>query len=55
MSLSAFLNPVKEETCKVVASKRFIDEHGKPVEWELRTITADEDEAIRKADRKSVV
>lgn len=52
MNLSAFLNPVKDDTCKVVASKRFIGEDGKPVQWELRTITADEDEAIRKACTK---
>lgn len=54
MNLSAFLNPMKEENCKVVASKRFIDEEGKPIEWELRTISADEDEAIRKSCTKRV-
>jgi hypothetical protein len=54
MNLSAFLNPMKEEACKVIASKRFIDEDGKPIEWELRSISADEDEAIRRACTKRV-
>lgn len=54
MSLSAFLNPVKEQTRKVVVSKRFIGEDGKPIEWEIKTITAEEDEALRKACTKKV-
>lgn len=54
MNLSAFLNPVKEENVKLVVSKRFVDENGKPVEWEIKTITAEEDEAIRKACTKKV-
>lgn len=54
MNLSAFLNPVKEENCKFVASNRFIGEDGKPEKWEIKTITAEEDEAIRKACTKKV-
>ena len=54
MNLSAFLNPVKEENVKLAVSKRFVDENGKPVEWEIKTITAEEDEAIRKACTKKV-
>lgn len=47
MSLNAFLNPIKPENKKIVVSNRFV-ENGKPVEWEIRAITADEDDAIRK-------
>jgi len=54
MSLKAFLNPIKEENHKIVVSKRFIGEDGKPEEWEVKTITAEEDEALRKACTKKV-
>lgn len=54
MNLHAFLNPIKEENKKVVASKRFIDATGKPIEWEIRTITAEEDEYLRKSCTKKV-
>lgn len=47
MSLNAFLNPVKQENKKIVVSNRFV-ENGEPVEWEIRAITAEEDDAIRK-------
>ncbi len=55
-SLSAFLsqNALKDENIKYVASKRFLDENGKPIEWELCCITSEEDEAIRKACTKRV-
>lgn len=46
-------NAQKAETIKYVASKRFIDK-GKPVEWELRAIDSDLDEAIRKECTKRV-
>ena len=50
----AFLNPVRTENKKVVVSKRFIDEEGKPILWEIRSITSEEDEAIRKSCTKKV-
>ena len=56
MSLSAFLaeNVEKVENVKFVVSKRFKDENGVPVPWEIRPITGNEDEAIRKSCVKRV-
>lgn len=53
---SAFLaqNKVKQENIKFAVSKSFIGADGKPIEWELRAVTADEDEAIRRAATKKV-
>lgn len=53
--LSCFLagNVEKRENKKVVVSERFKDK-GKPVEWEIRSISAEEDEAIRKLCTKKV-
>lgn len=42
------------ENKKVVVSNRFKDTDGKPIEWEIRSITADEDDAIRKECTKRV-
>lgn len=55
-NLSAFLkqNALENENVKFVASKRFIDDSGKPVEWEICGITSEEDEAIRKACTRKV-
>lgn len=41
-------NAVKLENVKFVLSNRFLDENGKPHEWELRTLDAGESETIRK-------
>ena len=46
-------NVVKEETVKYIASKRFAVK-GKPVEWEIKAIDSDLDEAIRKECTKKV-
>lgn len=56
MSLSAFLaeNALKIENIKFVPSKRFVGEDGKPIEWEIKTITGVEDEALRKSCAKRV-
>ena len=43
----------KNETVKYAASKRFV-ENGKVVEWELKAIDSDLDEAIRKDCTKKV-
>lgn len=54
MDLTVFLNPIKEENKRVVASKRFVGADGKPVEWEIKTISAEEDEALRKSCTRKV-
>lgn len=47
-NFSAFMasNVEKIENKKVVVSKRFKDENGKPIEWEIRAITSDENEDL---------
>jgi hypothetical protein len=55
-NLSAFLaeNAKKVENIKHVVSKRFIDENGNPIKWEITCITSQEDEALRKNYTKRV-
>ncbi|HGM1082309.1 TPA: phage portal protein [Clostridioides difficile] len=55
-NLSAFLsqNAIKNENVMYVASDRFLDEEGKPVEWELRVLSSEEDEALRRNCTKRV-
>jgi hypothetical protein len=55
-NLSAFLsqNAIKVENIEYIASKRFLDEQGKAIAWELKNITSLEDEAIRKSCIKKV-
>lgn len=54
MSLSAFLNPVQEVgPQKIVVSKRFVEEDGKPAAFTIRPIRQEEnDELIRKSTRR---
>lgn len=54
-NLSCFLagNVEKRENKKVVVSDRFKDK-GKLVEWEIKSISAEEDEVIRKSCTKNV-
>ena len=47
-NLQGFLHPIQEQNKKIVVSKRFLDETGKPIEWEVRVLTAEEECAIRK-------
>lgn len=47
-------NAIKEENVKYIASKRFQDKAGKPVEWELCCISSKEDEDIRKSCTKRI-
>ena len=56
MTLSAFLseNAIPVENIKFAASPRFVDEYKKPVEWEIKTITGTEDEALRKSCARRV-
>ena len=55
-NLSCFLagNVEKRENKKIVVGNRFKDKDGKPVEWEIRSISAEEDEVIRKACTKKI-
>ena len=56
-SLSAFLaqNAKKIDNVLYVASERFVDpETGKPMEWEICCITADENVSIRKSCIRSI-
>ena len=46
-------NANNDETVKYVASARFV-EKGKPVEWEIKSIDSDLDEALRKECTKRV-
>ncbi len=50
MSLTAFLaqNAEKVENVKYVASERFKDANGNPVPWEIRCISSEEDEKLRR-------
>lgn len=41
-------NVSKIENRKMVISKRFKDENGKPIEWEIRAIDSDENEDIQR-------
>ena len=54
-NLSCFLagNAAKRENRMLVVSERFRDKNG-PVEWEIRPISAAEDEQLRKACTKRV-
>lgn len=46
-------NVVADETVEYVASKRFMDK-GKPVNWQLKAVSSDLDEMIRKECTKKV-
>jgi len=55
-NLQAFMIEKKEEFFEYVASKRFINqETGKPEVWKLKTITAKENEDLRKQCYKQVI
>ena len=53
-ALSVFLaeNVKKEDAVKYVASKRFLADDGKPVFWEIGTITSKEDDDLRRRATK---
>ena len=52
--LEAFMLEEKEEIVEYVASKRFKDSEGNPIPWKLRTITAKENDELRKQCYKQV-
>lgn len=55
-TLSGFFaeNALKVENIKYVASKRFLDDKKKPIQWEIRSLTSKEDEELRKECTKRV-
>ena len=55
-NLSCFLagNVEKRENKKIVVSNRFKDKDRKPFKWEIRSISADEDEVLRKSCTKRI-
>lgn len=55
-NLSCFLaqNVKKAENLKYVASKRFLDENGNPVEWEIGPISSSVDEELRRECTKRI-
>lgn len=54
--LKAFLKPaVTTVTDKLAVSKRFVDDKGKPIEFEIKSITQAENDALIKASTKVVV
>lgn len=56
-NLSAFLagNAIQEGNVKYVASRRFVGEDKKAMEWEIKSITSEEDDDIRKQFTKKVL
>lgn len=55
-NLSSFFaqNADTETTIEFVVSERFKDKDGKPVPWQIRAITEDENDAIRRSSTKKV-
>ena len=54
--LPAFLHPVEvEDTKKVVISKRFVDENGKPVPFEIKAISQEENNRLMKSKTRGKV
>lgn len=56
MNLSAFLkgNKKKKENIHYAASESFVDEEGNVIEWEIKALSAKQDEAIRDSCTKKV-
>ncbi len=47
-------NAIKPENERFVVSKRFVDEKGKPIPWELRCLTEAENAELRNRSTKKV-
>ena len=54
MSLESFMLKDEVQEIEYVASKRFKDKEGNAEKWRLKTITADENDAIRKQCYKQI-
>lgn len=54
--LTAFFaqNKIKQENVKYAASKLFVDGNGKPLEWEIKAVTTEENEALKKESMKRI-
>ena len=54
--LKAFFaqNALKVENEKVAVSKRFLDDKGNPIEWEIKAITPQENEQLREKNTRKV-
>lgn len=48
-SLNSFLNPKRKENLRFVLSNAFLGEDGKPIEWEMRQLTAPEGAELTKS------
>ena len=57
MNLTAFLkdNAIKFENVKFAASSRFIDEKGKPMLWEIRCLSTEENSKLRERFTKKII
>lgn len=51
-NLKAFLNPVKVEIEEVEVSKRFIDEKGEIIKFQIKPLTQEENDRIQKKHMK---
>lgn len=49
-SLNSFLNPKRKPNLKFVLSDAYVDDNGKPIEWEMRQVTAAEGMRISSLD-----
>ena len=47
-SLDSFLNPKRKENARFMLSDAFISEDGKPIEWEMRQLSAKEGIEVQK-------
>ncbi|WP_068782260.1 phage tail assembly chaperone [Paenibacillus sp. GM2] len=54
LSLFFAQNVVSEISEEVIISPRFMDEAGKPIPWKLRSMTEEENEAIRKSSQRKI-
>ena len=53
-NLNVFLNPAPVENETVIISKRFLDEHGKPVPFVIRPITQRENDLLVRQSTRTV-
>lgn len=54
MSLESFMLKDENQEVEYIASQRFKDKNGNAEKWKLKTITADENDAIRKDCYKQI-
>ena len=53
-NLNVFLNPAPVENETVIISKRFLDEHGKPVPFIIRPITQKENDLLIRQSTRTI-